>query len=210
MFRNNGRRKEPKTGGRDLIAGYVDEDVDEDEEGVNEPPKAFIFGVISSVVGVLLRHIRISPSLLQRLSSSSSSSSLLLRSSSPLLNVNTIKLLSKLSLSIFLLSSACMRFDEDVVDTLRTLVPPPLPKTLAVYITGIIEFLLSILLVIPKYTLRGGLYTTLLFVAYIPSHLYHNYSTQVQEELDVGQPYTIIRLIIQMIFIYWSTWFIKP
>ncbi len=81
-------------------------------------------------------------------------------------------------------------------------VPAFLPaKTFIVYASGVVEILLGILLLIPKYTKLAATGIILLMIAFLPIHIWDIFS----ENPAIGSKNAaMIRLPIQFLFIAWA------
>ena len=88
------------------------------------------------------------------------------------------------------------------------IVPPILPAPLTiVYVSGVIEILLGLLLLIPQTRVYGAWGLVALFIAVYPANIYHTYlaSGIGGKELVIS----IIRLPFQFLFIAWAYWYTK-
>ncbi len=74
-------------------------------------------------------------------------------------------------------------------------------KTFIVYASGVVEILLGILLLIPKYTKLAATGIILLMIAFLPIHIWDIFS----ENPAIGSKNAaMIRLPIQFLFIAWA------
>ena len=150
-----------------------------DEVAAVEPAKAFIVPLLLSILSAVSRKF----------------------------GIDQYKVISRLTLSMLMAGGSAMRLDNKSVEKmLKPLVPPPLPKTLCVFGAGALELLAAILLLIPRTATKGAMLTTGLLIAFIPAHVYHALSKKCQDETGVTGPVVWIRLFVQFIFIYWSSW----
>ena len=107
-----------------------------------------------------------------------------------------------------------MRLNKDDVNgILLPMVPPPLPKRFCVYTSGLVEAACFVLLLLPSKIIQawGAKLTILLLIGVYPSHFYHAFSAKAQEEIQIKGPKSLLytRIVIQLLFIYWASWFVK-
>ena len=92
------------------------------------------------------------------------------------------------------------------------LMPPYLPAHRElVYLSGVIEFGLGVLLLVPRYTRLAawGLIATL--IAVFPANLHAAMTAGTPEAALPGEPlWQWLRLPVQAVFIAWAYWFTRP
>ena len=88
------------------------------------------------------------------------------------------------------------------------LLPPwvPLPK-LVIYLTGIIEFILVIGLLNRKSRNIFGWAAIVVFIVFLPANIYGAYSKVELGGHEWGLSYLILRVPLQIFFIFWAYWF---
>ena len=122
------------------------------------------------------------------------------------------KTFSRFTLAAFMLGGASMRLDPVHLDKLLVhMVPPPLPPKLTAYASGLVEAICGVLLVIPSTAELGAILTVALLWAVYPSNIYMALSSKSRkatgtDDLKVA---LLIRIPIQLLFIYWASWFVK-
>ena len=119
------------------------------------------------------------------------------------------RMTSRLSLAVFMVSAASMRFNKKLVkNLLEPIVPPPLPAQLCVMLSGILEGLGGILLLLPSMEYWGGMLILAVLLAVFPANVYHAVSPTAQRLTRIGPPAVYFRLPIQVLFAYWARWHI--
>ena len=89
------------------------------------------------------------------------------------------------------------------------IMPPILPAHLfLVYLSGVFEIALGILLLIPRFTRIAAWGLTALLIAVFPANIYMWLNPQVFSEFS--QTALSIRLLLQFVLIAWAFWFTKP
>lgn len=89
------------------------------------------------------------------------------------------------------------------------IMPPYLPWHLElVYLSGIFEIVLGILVVIPKYTRLAAWGLIALLIAVFPANIHLAMNPQIMP--DVSPTAHLIRLPFQLVFIAWAWWFTRP
>ncbi|MGI9534459.1 MAG: DoxX family protein [Thermodesulfobacteriota bacterium] len=88
------------------------------------------------------------------------------------------------------------------------LLPPwvPLP-ILIIYVTGIIEFIVATGLLNPKSRKDFGWAAIVLFIVFLPANIYGAYSRVELGGHSWGLSYLLLRVPLQLIFIFWAYWF---
>ena len=90
-----------------------------------------------------------------------------------------------------------------------SIVPPYLPYHLElVYISGLFEILIGLLILFPKYRYYGAIGLILLLVAVFPANIYLAQSKEAQEAIGATQEIATWRLPIQGVLI-WIAYFIR-
>jgi uncharacterized membrane protein len=88
------------------------------------------------------------------------------------------------------------------------MIPPIIPyKTEIIYITGILEIVLGIFLLIPQFSMFSGWTLIVLFVSLLPSNIYAsiNHIDYQKATLDgYGLEYLWFRIPLQLLFIAWT------
>jgi uncharacterized membrane protein len=123
------------------------------------------------------------------------------------------KSFSRLTLAAFILGGASMRLDSDQVEKMLTpMVPPPLPPKLTVYASGLAEAICGVLLLIPSVAgSLGAISTVALFWAIYPSNIYAAFSAKCRkaQRTEKLRGALYVRILIQLLFIYWASWFVE-
>lgn len=89
------------------------------------------------------------------------------------------------------------------------IVPPVLPfPLLIVYLSGICEFFLGIMLLVPKYSRLAAWGLILLLIAVFPANIYMALNPQIFDDFTPTQLY--LRLPIQLVLIGWAYWLGLP
>ena len=112
----------------------------------------------------------------------------------------------KFLLGLFFISAGVMHFIRP--GFYLKLMPPYLPWPLGlVYVSGVAEILLGLLVVIPKYTRLAAWGLIALLIAVFPANLYVAMNPQAMP--DVNPRSLWIRLPFQLVFIAWAWWFTR-
>jgi len=113
---------------------------------------------------------------------------------------------SKYLLAIFMIVAGTMHFANPAF--FLKIVPPylPLHKEL-VFISGVFEVLLGILLVVPKTSRMAAWGIVALLIAVFPANLY---LYQHQDILPASPVVHLLRLPLQGLFILWAYWHTRP
>ena len=86
------------------------------------------------------------------------------------------------------------------------MIPEFIPENVANILAAIVEGVVGLALVVPKYRATGALCFSLLMIAFLPIHIWDLF----KENPAIGpQPAPTIRLIIQFLFIYGGWWLFK-
>lgn len=90
-------------------------------------------------------------------------------------------------------------------DVFVRIVPPFLPFALfLVYLSGIFELVLGVMLLIPKYTRRAAWSLIALLIAVFPANIYMTLNPQLFP--DVSPVLLYLRLPFQFVLIAWAYW----
>jgi uncharacterized membrane protein len=116
-----------------------------------------------------------------------------------------MKTLSKNLLAIFLVGAGTLHFIRP--DFYLKIMPPYLPWPLAlVYLSGVIEFVLGLLLLLPRFTRWAAWGIIALLIAIFPANIY----LYQHQEIIPGPPLLHqLRLPLQAAFILWAFWHTK-
>jgi len=121
--------------------------------------------------------------------------------------LRTVKAVMKYLLCILFVFTGVMHFVNPPF-YLR-IMPPYLPWHLfLVYLSGVCEFALGILLIIPKYTRLAAWGLVALLVAVYPANIHMALNQHLYPE--VPPLFHWIRLPLQFILIAWAWWFTRP
>ena len=91
---------------------------------------------------------------------------------------------------------------------LTQLLPPWVPfPVLVIYTTGIIEFIVALGLLNPGTRRDFGLIAIILFILFLPANIYGAYSRVELGGHELGLNYLVLRIPVQIIFIFWAYWF---
>jgi uncharacterized membrane protein len=116
------------------------------------------------------------------------------------------KAFMKYLLGAFFIGAGVMHFVRP--EFYLKIMPPALPWHLGlVYLSGLAEILLGILVVIPKYTRLAAWGLIVLLIAIFPANIYLAMNPQIMP--DVNPLAHLIRLPIQLVFIAWAWWFTR-
>lgn len=118
-----------------------------------------------------------------------------------------IKTILKYLLCIFFVFAGVMHFVNP--DFYLKMMPPYLPWHLGlVYLSGVFEIVLGILLIIPKYTRLAAWGLIALLIAVFPANIYLAMNPQLMP--NASPTAHLIRLPFQLVFIAWAWWFTRP
>ena len=121
--------------------------------------------------------------------------------------MSKLKTFMKYLLGVFFVGAGVMHFVNP--GFYLKLVPPYLPWHLGlVYLSGVAEILLGLLVVIPKYTWLAAWGLIALLIAVFPANIYTAMNPQIMP--DVSPTAQLIRLPFQLVFIVWAWWFTRP
>ena len=123
------------------------------------------------------------------------------------LQMRTVKLLLKYILAIGFVLAGINHF----VNTpfYQRMMPPYFPAhTFFIYLSGVLEIALGILLLVPKYTRHAAFGMIALLVAVYPANFYMAQNPELFSEF---RPWMIrLRLPLQFIIIAWAHWYTRP
>lgn len=116
-----------------------------------------------------------------------------------------MKTLSKYLLAIFMVGAGTLHFIRP--DFYLKIMPPCLPWPLElVYLSGVIEFVLGLLLLVPRFTRWAAWGIIALLIAIFPANIY----LYQHQEIIPGPPLLhLLRLPLQAAFILWAFWHTK-
>ncbi len=118
-----------------------------------------------------------------------------------------VKTLSKILFGLFFITAGVMHFVSP--DFFVRIMPPYLPWHLEiVYLSGVIEIALGLLLWIPKFTRLAAWGLIALLIAVFPANIHMFQNQDVYTELSAtGHS---IRLLLQGVLILWAYWYTRP
>lgn len=120
--------------------------------------------------------------------------------------MNKMKIVLKWLLCIFMVGSGVNHFLN--AQFYLRMMPPYLPWHLAlVYLSGVVEIGLGVLLVIPRFTKLAAWGIIALLIAIFPANIYM--STNPQNFPEFNATGLLIRLPFQALFIAWAFWFTR-
>lgn len=121
--------------------------------------------------------------------------------------MKTLKLILKYLFGIlFILAGANHFYNPNFY---LKIMPPILPAHLfLVYLSGVFEMALGILLLIPRFTKIAAWGLIALLIAVFPANIYMWLNPQVFPEFS--QTALSVRLLLQFVLIAWAFWFTKP
>jgi len=120
--------------------------------------------------------------------------------------MSRIKIASKYLLAIFMVGAGTMHFVRP--DFYMKIMPPYLPFHLElVYLSGVFEAALGLLLLIPRFSRLAAWGIIALLVAVFPANIY---VFQHQELLPASPLLHLLRLPLQLVFIVWAYWHTRP
>lgn len=112
------------------------------------------------------------------------------------------KTISKFILAIFMVGAGVMHFVNP--DFYMKIMPPYLPLHLElVYLSGVCEILLGVLLLVPRFTRWSAWGIIALLIAVFPANIY---VFQNPEVLPAPAILHLLRLPLQGVFILWAYW----
>jgi uncharacterized membrane protein len=120
--------------------------------------------------------------------------------------MSRIKTASKYLLAIFMVGAGTMHFVRS--DFYVNIMPPYLPlHRELVYLSGIFEIVLGVLLLIPRLSRFAAWGILALLIAVFPANIY----VYQHQELIPGSPILhVLRLPLQGVFLLWAYWHTRP
>ena len=120
--------------------------------------------------------------------------------------MKTLKKILQINLSVGMIAAGIYHFVNPAF-YLR-MMPPVLPAHLfLVYLSGVIEILLGVLLLVTKFTRLAAWGLIALFVAIYPANIYMATHTELFPEISPLALY--LRLPFQIVFFGWAFWFTR-
>lgn len=117
-----------------------------------------------------------------------------------------LKLILKVLFAILFISAGILHFTNP--DFFVRIVPPFLPAPLLlVYLSGICEILLGILLLVPKFSRFAAFGLIALLIAVFPANIYMAINPNIFADYNPLMLY--LRLPIQILLIIWAYWLTK-
>lgn len=123
------------------------------------------------------------------------------------MRIQTKKDAARVLLALAFMIAASLHFISDV--ELR-IIPPFLPwRRAALYITGALEFLGGVGLLIPRFQRAAAWGLVALLVAVFPANIYHAVTHIKLGGITDSPLYHWIRLPLQGVFIWWALWYTR-
>ena len=120
------------------------------------------------------------------------------------MKIQSKKDVARVLLALAFMIAASMHFVSDVE---LKIIPPFLPwKRAALYITGALEFLGGVGLLIPRFQRAAAWGLVALLVAVFPANVYHAVAHIKLGGITDSPLYHWIRLPLQGVFIWWTLW----
>jgi uncharacterized membrane protein len=117
-----------------------------------------------------------------------------------------IKTASKVLLAVFMVGAGTTHFVNP--DFFLKIMPPYLPWHLPlVYLSGVFEIALGVLLLVPRFSRLAAWGIIALLIAVFPANIY---LYRHQELLPASPLVHLLRLPLQAVFILWAYWYTKP
>ena len=114
---------------------------------------------------------------------------------------------ARVLLALAFMIAASLHFISDVE---LQIIPPFLPwRRAALYITGALEFLGGVGLLIPRFQRAAAWGLVALLVAVFPANIYHAVSHIKLGGITDSPLYHWIRLPLQGVFIWWTLWYTR-
>jgi uncharacterized membrane protein len=121
--------------------------------------------------------------------------------------MKTVKVILKYLMAIFYVGAGVNHFINP--DFYMKIMPPYLPwHSELVFLSGVIEVALGILVLIPKYTRLAAWGIILLLIAVFPANIHLALNPQIFP--DVNPVVHLIRLPFQGLFLLWAWWYTRP
>jgi len=120
--------------------------------------------------------------------------------------VSQVKALSRYVLAIFMVGAGAMHFVKP--DFYVRIMPPYLPWHLGlVYLSGLCEMTLGMLLLVPRYSRIAAWGIVALLIAVFPANIH----VFLRQELLPAPPWLhFLRLPLQGVFLLWAFWHTRP
>lgn len=90
------------------------------------------------------------------------------------------------------------------------MVPPPLPPTLTTWLSGVIELLLAVGIVVPATRARAGVALVMFYVAVVPANFYMALFPAAAGAGDIAPALLWLRLPLQLVLMAWAWWCTRP
>ena len=120
--------------------------------------------------------------------------------------MNIIKLILKVLFALIFITAGSLHFIK--TDFFMGIMPPIIPWHLFwVYLSGVCEIGLGIMLLIPKFSRTAAWGLIILLIAVFPANIYMAMNPQTFPEFSVTGLY--VRLLIQFVLIGWAYWLTK-
>ena len=117
--------------------------------------------------------------------------------------MNIIKLILKVLFALIFITAGTLHFVT--TDFFMRIMPPAIPWHLFwVYLSGVCEIGLGIMLLIPKFSRTAAWGLIVLLIAVFPANIYMAMNPQIFPEFSVTGLY--VRLLIQFVLIGWAYW----
>ena len=117
-----------------------------------------------------------------------------------------IKTALKMLLAVFMVGAGTTHFVNP--DFFLKIMPPYLPWHLPlVYLSGLFEIALGVLLLVPRFSRLAAWGIIALLIAVFPANIY---LYQHQDLLPASPLVHLLRLPLQAVFILWAYWYTKP
>lgn len=121
--------------------------------------------------------------------------------------VKIIESILKVIFALIFISAGILHFVKS--DLFVKIMPPVFPFPLFwVYLSGVFEFVLGVMLLIPRYTRIAAWGLIGLLIAVFPANVYMAMNPQIFSEFSPAVLYA--RLPLQIVLIAWASWFTKP
>ena len=120
--------------------------------------------------------------------------------------MSRIKTISQIVLAIFMVGAGILHFVNP--DFYLKIMPPYLPlHRELVYLSGVCEIVLGVLLVMPRFSQLAAWGIIALLIAVFPANIY---VYQNQGALPAPALFHLLRLPLQGVFILWTYWHTRP
>lgn len=120
--------------------------------------------------------------------------------------MHKVKTISRYVLAVFMIVAGVLHFVNE--DFYLRIMPPYLPAyRLLVFLSGVAEVLVGVMLLIPRLSQVGAWSAILLLIAVFPANIY---VYQNPEVLPAPSWLHLLRLPLQGVFIAWAWWHTRP